>query len=212
MKNTLTYLCWLCLVFGAVGNIAKGQGTDSSEGRQFVVMPRDIGLPLVVVQPESPLEFVDTQLLFSVSSRLWVPSFRLRDCGTRPLRAFTVASAGGGERGWKADSPAKYLMPGQIMALNGDGKDDEIVPLTEELRNRLGLRGPMKGIIALVVVSAEYADGSHFQEGGYEELTEYLDTVRGILSDPHFKRPPSESSPSGNSPRTSQIRQRQRHH
>jgi hypothetical protein len=210
MKTTLTYFCWLCLVLGVAGNAVSGQEASSKE-TQFVVMPRDIGQVLVVAEPESPLEFVETKLLLNLSSRLWAPSFRLRNCGTKPIRAFTVAAAGAGERSWKADSPAKYLIPGQIMALNGDGRDDEIVPLTEELRNRLGLRGPMKGITALLVVSAEYADGSHFQEGGYEELTDYLDTVRGILSDPRFKRR-EESSPSGNSPRTSQIRQRQRHH
>lgn len=206
MKTTLTYFCWLCLLFAIAGGSANGQESDSKEGRQFVVMPRDIGLPLVVVQPESPLEFVDTQLLLSVSSRLWVPSFRLRNCGTKPIPAFTVAAAGTGEWGWKADGPAKYLMPGQLMTLNGDGRDDEIVPLTEALRNKLGLRGPMKGIIALLVVSVEYGDGSHFQENGYEELTVYLDTVRGILSDPHFKRPQPDSSPGGTSPRPSQPR------
>ena len=49
MKNALMYFCWLCLLFGVAGGSASGQESDRKEGHQFVVMPRDIGLPLVVV-------------------------------------------------------------------------------------------------------------------------------------------------------------------
>lgn len=183
MKTILTYFCWFCLVLGVVGGIADGQQTGSKQSHDFVVMPRDVGLPVVVVQPGSPLEFVETQLLLNVGSRLWTPSFRLRNCGTKPIREFTVAAAGTGEWGWKAEDANQYLMPGQTLTLNEDTRD-QIVTLTDRLRDKLELRGPMKGIVALVVIEAEYADGSRFQESGYESLSDYLETVRGVLRYP----------------------------
>jgi hypothetical protein len=35
MKTTLTYFCWLCLLFGIAGGSANAQESDSKEGRQF---------------------------------------------------------------------------------------------------------------------------------------------------------------------------------
>jgi hypothetical protein len=192
MKTLISCVCSLSLLFALSANNANSQEKSPKEEHQFVVMPRDLGLPLILVQPESPLEFLETQLLVNVSSGHWIPSFRIRNCGTKPIRAFTIAFAGSGERGWKADAPQQDLMPGKAMALAEDSKD-EIVPLTEALRDRLNLRGPMQGIVVLLVVDVEYEDGSHFQESGYEALGDYLHTVRGLLMDPRFKRPASYS-------------------
>lgn len=186
MKTTLTYFCWLCLVLGVAAGIAEGQESGSKQSQEFVVMPRDVGLPLIVVQPGSPLEFVEVQLLLNVGNRHWTPSFRFRNCGTKPLRAFTVAAAGTGEWGWKAEDANQYLMPGQTLTLNENSRD-QIVTLTDELRDKLGLRGPMQGIMALVVIDAEYADGSRFQESGYEPFSDYLETVRSVLRYPQRK-------------------------
>jgi hypothetical protein len=83
-------------------------------------------------------------------------------------------------------------MPGHIMTLNDD-ESDEIVPLTESLREKLRLSGPMKGIMVLLVVSVQYADGSGFQESGYEALAEYLFSVSGVLNDPRAKQTGSSS-------------------
>jgi len=192
MKNTLTYCFLLCVVFGITRNNASGQEAPGKAKHQFVVMPRDVGLPVVVVQPESPLEFVETHLLVNVDTGLWIPSFRLRNRGTKPIRAFTIGFAGSDERGWKADNANQYFMPGHILTLNDD-ESDEIVPLTESLRGRLRLSGPMKGIMVLLVVSVQYADGSGFQESGYEALGEYLFSVSGVLNDPRVKQTGSSS-------------------
>lgn len=183
MKTTLTYFCLLSVVLSVAAGIAEGQDSGSKQSHEFVVMPRDVGLPLIVVQPGSPLEFVEAQLLLNLGTRLWTPSFRLRNCGTKPLRAFTVAAAGTGEWGWKAQDANQYLMPGQTLTLEEDNRD-QIVTLTDGLRDKLGLRGPLKGLVALVVIDAEYADGARFHESGYEPLSDYLETVRGVLRYP----------------------------
>jgi len=186
MKSLINVLS-IVLVVCAAANHASGQdrAINPNELHQFVVMPRDLGLPLLVAQPEAPLEFVETRLLVNVGSGNWVPSFRIRNRGTKPIVAFTVASAYGDEWGWKAQGSDNYLMPGRITSLEEDSRD-EIVPLTETLQDRLKLRGSMKGIIALLVVRVQYVDGSEFRESGYDALGKFFYTMHGALSDRHF--------------------------
>jgi hypothetical protein len=190
MRNTFWFFV-LVFVFSAGFKTACGQETQSKAQHQYVVAPRDLAISVVAAQPESPLDFVDTQALISVGSRLWLPGFRLHNHGTKPIRSFTVASAGSNEWTWTATNSSDYFLPGQIKAIEENNRD-EIVPLTDALRDELKLSGPMKGIMVLLVVSVEYVDGSVFKETGYESLEYYLGVVRGAVSDPRCK--PKSSS------------------
>ena len=180
MRNAI-YLFALLFAFSAASKSACGQNSESKAQHQHVVAPRELALPVIVAQPESPLDFVDTQALINVGTRRWVPGFRLHNHGTKPIRTFTVASAGINEWTWTATNSSDYFLPGQIKAIEGSNRD-EIVPLTDALRDKLKLNGPMRGIMVLLVVSVEYVDGSVFKETGYESLGDYLDLVRGTLS------------------------------
>lgn len=191
MKNAIC-LFLLLFVFGAGFITVCGQDSESKAQHQWVVAPRELALPVIVAQPESPLDFVDTQALINVGSRRWLPGFRLRNHGTKPIRSFTVASAGSNEWTWTATNSGDYFLPGQIKAIEGNSRN-EIVPLTDALRDELKLSGPMKGIMVLLVVSVQYVDGSVFKETGYESLEYYLDVVRGAVSDLRFK--PKSNSP-----------------
>jgi hypothetical protein len=74
---------------------------------------------------------------------LWRTDFKLRNRGKKPIRAYMVAAIGLSEWEWKSPNSAHYIMPGQVAALPGE--EGEEVPLTEDLRDKLKLRGPMKG-------------------------------------------------------------------
>jgi hypothetical protein len=63
-------------------------------------------------------------------------------------------------------------LPGEMQA--------EIVPLTPTIREKLKLAGPIQGIYMWMVVSVEYADGSHFEERGYEAVQDYLAIVNSL--------------------------------
>ncbi|HWN11001.1 MAG TPA: hypothetical protein VNO50_17315 [Pyrinomonadaceae bacterium] len=151
------------------------QESNAQDRHRFVVVPSDQGLALIAPQPDSPLRFEDVKLVANVATGLWSPSFRLRNRGTKPIRAFTVAAAGSGEWGLEPDS-GPHVMPGQIAPLYEDSRD-KIVPLTEELRDKLKLRGSMKNVLVLVVVRVEYADGTRFQEPAFEGLKYYFEKI-----------------------------------
>jgi hypothetical protein len=145
---------------------------------RFVVIPRDQGLILVVSQPDCPLKFEDVELLSDMRG-VWVKSFKLRNQGTKPISAYTVAAIWSNEWGWEAPDSARYIMPGQTAKPLGPENKVEIVPLTKSLREKLKLEGPMKGIVALIVVRVKYADGSAFEEKGYESQLEYFGKLYG---------------------------------
>jgi hypothetical protein len=169
------------LYVSALGVVTAQQDNPK---RRFVVLPPEQGMLVVASQPNSPLEFIDPKLLVDVKgpSGLWVKSFGMRNRGTKPIRSYTVAAADQGEWRWEAPDVSHYIMPGQTAPpLIEDGKN-EIVPLTDQLRESLKLHGPMKGIVALIVVQVEYADGSAFQERAYGALNEYFERVYAAAS------------------------------
>lgn len=172
MKYLLT--CAMCLL--AVCKI-MGQEIGTDVKRKYAVVPPEQALALVVNQPKSPIEFQDIKAVISVSG--WDEghigySFRLRNRSTKPIRAYTV-SRSGGEYAVIADNPKDYIMPGQL-APPFTKTNSEIVPLTDELRDKLKLRGEMKQIVMLMVVRVEYADGTVFDDTtAYNAMLNSLD-------------------------------------
>ncbi len=156
-------------------NTAYSHESSTQESHRYIVIPSDQGLVLILPQPDCPLEFEDIKLLADARG-LWIPAFRLRNQGKKPIRAVTVAAPGNGEWGWQAADSLHYVMPGEIVPL-GEDNNDEIVPLTEALREKLKLKGPMKGVLVLVVVQVEFADGLTFHEGAYNSLKEYFEKL-----------------------------------
>ena len=170
-----TLLLLLCA--GAVIAV-RGQQVDSPDEHRFVVVPRDQGLILVVSQPDCPLRFEDVKLHVNMNGA-WVKSFKVRNQGTKPIRNYTIAAIGSDEWSWEAPNSAHYIMPGQTAPPLGPNNEVEIVPLTKALREKLKLQGPMKGIVALIVVRLEYDDGSVFEEEGFESQKEYFEKLYG---------------------------------
>lgn len=165
-------LLLVCVLATLIANTVHGQQYNSQDRHSYVVVPRDQGLILIVSQPNCPLTFEDTRLLANMDG-LWIPDFRVRNHGIKPIRAFTVAAAGSNEWGWHAADATQHLLPGGATKLVGSNKD-KIVPLTESLLEKLNLKGSMKGVLALIVVKVEFDDGSVFQEDSYDDLKEHF--------------------------------------
>ena len=168
---------FLCLLCACAVSTAWGQQSNSQDEHRFVVMPREQGLLLIAPQPDSPLKFENARLLVNIKSGLWVKSFELRNRGEKPIRGFTVAAAGNGEWGWEASDASYYILPGETAPPMVGNSRDEILPLTKELREKLKLQGPMKGIVALIVVRVEYADGSTFEDSAYGAMKDYFEKL-----------------------------------
>lgn len=55
---------------------------------------------------------------------------------------------------------------------------DEIVPLTDELREKLKLKGEMKSIVILMIVNVEFTDGTEYSdEKTYQAMQIFMDDL-----------------------------------
>jgi len=171
-----------CLIL-LCGSEALGQSQQGErvEKNRYVVVPREIVLTAVASQPDSPLQFENVKFLARINGGGGGVCFQLRNRGSKPIRSisFAVLSAPGGPRysdGWSGKLTGEVVMPGQIVPLSSGDKQDEVVPLTEQLRDKLKIRGPMKAVTVLMVTDVEFTDGTTYNDEPTQKALEtYLE-------------------------------------
>jgi hypothetical protein len=160
--------------------LSQSQEAIRVEKNRYVVAPREVVLTIVVSQPDSPLQFENVKYLARVSGGGGV-CFQLRNRGSKPIRgvSFAVLSAPGGSwfsDGWSGKLTGEVVMPGQRVPLSNRDKETEVVLLTDELRDKLKLRPPMKAVIVLMITAVEFTDGTTYNdEPIYKSLEVYFE-------------------------------------
>lgn len=176
MRCIVRFTC-LAFVMGLGSVHARAQ----QDKRHYVLLPPEQALLAVAYQPDSPLEFQNPRLLRQVDGQ-WAQSFRLRNRGARPIKAYAVGTSSGNQWTWRANDSTQFIMPGEIGSEQKDS-GGEIVPLTDELRRKLQLEGPMKGVIILMVAHVEYSDGSNFDASpAFEAAQQYFEEVEARMA------------------------------
>ncbi len=156
-----------------------GQISEKTEPFLIVRVPRDIILPVIAVQPECPLRFENVGHYAGLKGGAFT-SFELRNIGPKPIRRFKVASSDGSEFEWWKDS-GEFVLPGDKVPEPGNS-NNKIIPPTKRIQSDLKLKGPMRGIVVLMVVSVEFADGTKFQdEIAYEKLNSFLEMASDAI-------------------------------
>src|SRR5215472_6853462 len=111
--------------------------------------------------------------------------YELRNHGSKAIRAYTVAvwtSIGTGnivEQKIMRNGP---VLPGAIAPQPSEAREVEFVPLTDDLRDKLKLRGPMTAVSVFMVLRVEFEDGSAYSdEPAFAALQEYFEKVSATL-------------------------------
>lgn len=154
----------------------RAQDPKRVEKSQFVPVPREIALPVIVFQPDCPIEFEKVERLAGLAGG-GTSAYKLRNRGFKAVRGFTIAYLFGDGTGgsWSWGGNSGPVAPGELVPMLTGADDQEVIPLTEGLREKLGLRGPMKGVIFYMTKRVEFADGSVYaDETAYKALAEYL--------------------------------------
>lgn len=186
MRYFISALCFLCL---CISSSASGQQTAHGERWHVVAIPPEIMMAVAMPQPDCPLKIEKLTAIRHLDGNLagyGGNSYELRNRGTKPIRAYKVASfitsledAGSvSEVEWRGGETSEWLMPGQATPRPGEGHEAEFVPLTEELRDKLKLRGPMKGVLYFMVVRVEFADGTTYSD---EKMFKALEAFQNSL-------------------------------
>lgn len=154
----------LILVFVSFTLAVRGQQSEVQKQRRYVVVPSESVMLVIASQPDCPLKFDGAKLLLSADDNAWGASYELRNRGTKPIQTFSAVMwtsyGSGGTVGSRGRIGSNLIMPGETV----NGGNDEIVPLTKELRDSLKLRGPMKAIVVLMIENIKFADGSSYDD------------------------------------------------
>ncbi len=158
----------LCLVLVCLVGLANGQEHAPHTKKRAVVVPSDVMLGVIAHQPDSPLQF-DMARIVRYLDGDGGEIYRVRNRGSKPIRGYTVAvwtTSGGGDvvSESRAGGTAHLLMPGQSAPESDEQKDIRLVDLTSELRDKLGLRGPLRTVVVFMVVRVELEDGTIYDD------------------------------------------------
>lgn len=171
----------------------NGQRDQQNDIRSYVTVPSENMLLVVASQPLAPIRFEDTKLLISVDGRELAISYKLHNLGAKPIRyatsvMWTSLGTGGTLSGSGPSSGAigdKLLMPGEARNEESPGA---IIPLSDETREKLKLRGSMRAIVVLMVQSVAFADGSIYRDDAtckslqsyFEELSDKVERLESL--------------------------------
>lgn len=173
----LSLICFL--------SAGTGQAQRKVEDRKFVIAPKESFLLTVVAQPDCPIQIENAKLLFFIGpGSSWGASYRLRNSGTKPLRIQSITlsmwTATGVGSTWQELPQEEYnfISPSQVIKTKEDPRKIEIIPLTDEIRDRLKLRGPLKAIVVLMIEQIKFLDGSVYSaESVSKDLQSYFSTI-----------------------------------
>jgi hypothetical protein len=138
-------------------------GQERIQGKlQLSLPPAQNMLLLVASQPDCPLLIEESKLLVDLSNASEKPRFeyKVRSTSNKPIRSYKIAAwwhnQTGGTLGGKPLD--KLIQRGEVIQ-NYD-KDYQVVPLSDDLKERLGPR--MRGLVVLMVYQVSFQDGTEY--------------------------------------------------
>lgn len=171
---------FLCLMLVLASGAIKGQQSAQKEKRRYFIPPPENLLLAIASQPDCPLQFENVKPILSADDGALEVSYQVRNRGVKPVRSFTAAvwtslGTGGTLSGSSGKTRDELIMPGQTADANCQ---NEIISVTDELRDKFKLRGPMKAVVVLVVESIKFADGTVYTgEPVSRAIQSYFDSL-----------------------------------
>jgi hypothetical protein len=149
---------------------------------RFFIEPSETVITVIASQPNSGIEFTKTLVIHGVDGGSG-HIFQVRNRGAKAVRSYkiaTITSSGtGADWSYRIKESDTPFMPGEVRPKSVEDLDIEIVPLTDALREKHKLRGPLLGIVVFLVVQVVYADGTEYNGmSEYQALKEFFDKSR----------------------------------
>ena len=156
---------------------------QQGKNHRFVVEPSESALLVVASQPDCPLTIMNAKRFLNINQVSDVRyEYQVHNRGAKAVADFTLVAwnsfGNGGTLIPKWKFTKELLAPSQTIGSEAMGREDEVVPLTDELRDQLKLRGPMKAIIVLMVEKVVFSDGSVYNdEATSKSLLRYFEAL-----------------------------------
>lgn len=164
---------------------------QQQDKEQYVAIPNDILLLTIASPPGCPIQFENARLLLNVQQKSYAFSYDLRNTSAKPISQWQPmfwSSVGvGGTLGRDDPTYNRPILPGEVLRES----PERLVPLTPDLRKQLDLDKLRGGMIALVINTVTFADGSRYDNSSYvtavrsyfEDLATKLNRLENIMRD-----------------------------
>jgi hypothetical protein len=157
----------------------------SPDDRKFITPPDEIYLLTVASQEGCPIQIENAKLLLFIGpGSNWGASYRLRNVGTKPIRIQSVTlsmwTAQGVGESWQQlpQDADKSFLPGEVITIKENSRKLEVVPITDEIRDKMKLRGALHAVVVLMVEQVKFSDGSIYSaERTSKALESYFQNV-----------------------------------
>ena len=174
------------VLFGATSVCAQ---QASQPKIRAVEIPREVSLVSGAYQPNCPLQFENAKFLAGVEGG-GLTAYDLRNRGTKPIGRISIGDSTGSRWSWDVAKEHGPVMPGQLVPPWSAEDWIQTVPLTDELREKLKLRPPMKGVLVLMVIRVEFTDGTVYDdEPVFLALQSYFEHVGSELLRAELNKP-----------------------
>lgn len=177
-----SFLILVLLTISASARI-QAQQSQPAENR-YVVIPADSVFLLIASQPGAPIGFKDMKFLARIDNRRTQVYGKIFNAGTKPIRYVNLILVGssGGVSTLAGPGPMSGAIRNELLMPGEEIKDDEppqIVPLTEELEQKLSLKGgKSKAFFVLMVNSVTFDDGTKYtDEKTISSIQTYLEAL-----------------------------------
>lgn len=180
---------FISIIFvAACAGAAFGQGSDPQRAKvQYVEVPRDQALIVVVHQPTAPLRIEAAGYLLQTARGTTIIRYKVRNISSKPITGFTVVAWDlGGTGGTLPLSlrDGELLRPGETW--DSIGENAVIDTFTEKVRGKLKqneielFEGKLRQIHFLLVDQVFFANGETFKDQKVSDaLSDFLSSQRG---------------------------------
>ncbi len=177
--RSMNWTLAIAITLGCLLGTSNGQLRPK---RKAVLVPPDHVLTTIANQPDCPLKFDKAAMILYLDAEGGGSDvYELRNRGSKPIRAYSVAvwtSIGTGNIVEQQTLKNGRVLPGEKAPQPGEGREVEIVPLTDDLRDKLKLRGPMTAVSVFMVLRVEFEDGSAYSdEPAFAALQQYFEKI-----------------------------------
>lgn len=156
-----------------------GQIQESPQKGQFVRIPRNMVTPVIVYQPDCPLQFEKVGVFEEISGGA-IFNYTLKNHGNKPIKEFSlqvITSIGTGE-GWGYEflTPDRWIMPGETFPRIDKIPESKIIVPEKKMPDEIKSEKDIRLVVSFMVIHVKFADGTGYDDTKlFKKLSSYYE-------------------------------------
>lgn len=147
--------------------VVLGQkNSPEAKNAQYARVPSEEVLVTIASQPNCPVKIEEAEFFLKGEGHGYLIKYKARNVSAKQVNFFSVvawnATGSGGTVGNPLFTSNLILSPGETVDSKKEGKDYEVIPITDALQEKLQPRSEMKTFYILLVDKVVFSDGTTY--------------------------------------------------